>query len=104
MRQQFCTVARKNEQIDSRSQWIGLAVGKYWGKGLQMLVLTRKANESIRIGNGIEITVTEIRGNRVRIGVKAPQSTPIYRGELQPSGEKPITGTATREEFAGASI
>ena len=104
MRQQFCTVARKNEQIDSRSQWIGFAVGKSWGKGLQMLVLTRKANESIRIGNWIEITVTEIRGNRVRIGVKAPQSTPIYRGELQPSGEKPITGTATREEFAGASI
>ncbi|MEX1229612.1 MAG: carbon storage regulator CsrA [Planctomycetaceae bacterium] len=48
-----------------------------------MLVLTRKPGESIIIGNDIELTVVEIRGNRIRLGIKAPQEVPIYRAELQ---------------------
>lgn len=47
-----------------------------------MLVLSRKAGQSIEIGNGITVTVTQIKGNKVRIGVKAPAEVPIHRHEL----------------------
>ena len=47
-----------------------------------MLALARKENESIMIGNDIEITVLEIKGDQIKLGVKAPKSVPIYRKEL----------------------
>lgn len=47
-----------------------------------MLVLTRKVNESILIGNGVRVTVARINGKQVRIGVEAPKNIPIYREEL----------------------
>lgn len=47
-----------------------------------MLVLTRKANEKLMIGNDIVVTVLEIRGDRVRLGFQAPASTPVHRGEI----------------------
>ena len=47
-----------------------------------MLALARKVNESIMIGNDIEITVWEIKGDQIKLGVKAPKSVPIYRKEL----------------------
>ena len=47
-----------------------------------MLALARKVNESIMIGNDIEITVLEIKGDQIKRGVKAPKSVPIYRKEL----------------------
>ena len=47
-----------------------------------MLALARKVNESIMIGNDIEITVLEIKGDQIKLGVKAPKSVPIYRKEL----------------------
>ena len=47
-----------------------------------MLALARKVNESIMIGNDIEITVLEINGDQIKLGVKAPKSVPIYRKEL----------------------
>ena len=47
-----------------------------------MLVLTRKSNESIRLGDDITITVVEIKGNSVRIGIKAPGNLRIFREEL----------------------
>lgn len=47
-----------------------------------MLTLTRKAGESIRIGDDIEIVVKEIRRNQVRIGIIAPRDVAIYREEL----------------------
>ena len=46
-----------------------------------MLVLTRKLNESIHIGNNIEVKVVDIRGNSVRLGIEAPKDIPIYRRE-----------------------
>lgn len=49
-----------------------------------MLVLSRKRNESIHIGEGIVVTVTEVRGNRVRVGISAPPEVSIRRGEIQP--------------------
>ena len=47
-----------------------------------MLVLSRKSGERIQIGQDITITVTEIRGNRVRIGIDAPPGRRIVRQEL----------------------
>jgi carbon storage regulator len=47
-----------------------------------MLVLSRKADESIVIDGGIRITVVEIRGNRIRLGIEAPKEIPIKRQEL----------------------
>ncbi|CUH91922.1 carbon storage regulator CsrA [Herbinix luporum] len=47
-----------------------------------MLALSRKAKESIMIGNDIEITVLEIKGDQVKIGINAPKSVPIYRKEI----------------------
>lgn len=47
-----------------------------------MLALARKVNESIIIGNDIEITILEIKGDQIKIGVNAPKSVPIYRKEL----------------------
>lgn len=47
-----------------------------------MLVISRKASESIMIGDGIEVIVTEIGSERVKIGIKAPKGVPILRKEL----------------------
>lgn len=47
-----------------------------------MLALTRKTNESIMIGNDVEITILEIKGEQVKIGISAPKSIPIYRKEI----------------------
>ena len=47
-----------------------------------MLALERKSNESIMLGNDIEITVLEIKGDQVKLGIKAPKSVPIYRKEI----------------------
>jgi carbon storage regulator len=47
-----------------------------------MLVLTRKSDESINIGDNITITIVEIKGNSVRLGIKAPSNLKIYRNEL----------------------
>jgi carbon storage regulator len=47
-----------------------------------MLVLTRKTGEAIIIRDDVRVTVSAIRGNRVRIGVEAPLSTPIHRAEV----------------------
>jgi carbon storage regulator CsrA len=49
-----------------------------------MLVLTRKADEQILIGNDIKITLVRVRGNQVRIGIDAPRAVRIVRGELEP--------------------
>lgn len=47
-----------------------------------MLALSRKANESIIIGNDIEITILEVKGEQVKIGINAPKSVPVYREEV----------------------
>lgn len=47
-----------------------------------MLALTRKKGESIVINNNIEISVLEIRGDQIKIGVSAPKDVPIYRKEV----------------------
>lgn len=48
-----------------------------------MLVLTRKIGERIRIGGDVVLTVLEVAGQRVRLGIEAPDAVPIVRAELQ---------------------
>jgi carbon storage regulator len=62
--------------------------------GAEMLVLTRKSNQSIMIGDEIEISVLAIMGEKVRIGIQAPRSIPVFRKEVyleiqQERGEDP---------------
>jgi carbon storage regulator len=47
-----------------------------------MLVLSRKKNESIVIANDIVITVVEIKGDKVRLGIEAPKDVPVHREEI----------------------
>ncbi len=47
-----------------------------------MLVLTRKANQSIMIGDGIQVSVLAVMGEKVRIGIEAPRSVPVFRQEV----------------------
>jgi carbon storage regulator len=52
-----------------------------------MLVLSRKTDEQIFVGDDITITIVEIRGNRVKLAIKAPSNVIILRGELRKSDE-----------------
>ena len=47
-----------------------------------MLVLTRKSNQSIMIGDDIELSVLAIMGEKVRIGIEAPRTVPVFRKEV----------------------
>ena len=47
-----------------------------------MLALSRKKNEALVINNNIEITVLEIKGEHVKLGISAPKDVPIYRKEV----------------------
>ncbi len=47
-----------------------------------MLVLTRKSNQSIMIGDDIEVSVLSVMGDKVRIGIQAPQEIPVFRTEI----------------------
>jgi carbon storage regulator len=52
------------------------------GETAAVLVLTRKSNQSIMIGDDIEISVLAIMGEKVRIGIEAPRSIPVFRREV----------------------
>ncbi len=47
-----------------------------------MLVLTRKSNQSIMIGDEIEVSVLAVSGDKVRLGIAAPRSVPVFRKEV----------------------
>ena len=48
-----------------------------------MLVLSRKRNETINIGDDVTVTVVDIRGEHVRLGVEAPKQVPVHRKEVK---------------------
>jgi carbon storage regulator len=60
-----------------------------------MLVLSRKKNESIVINNDITVTVVEIRGDKVRLGIVAPKEVPVHRQEVYEAIHHKETGEAT---------
>ena len=47
-----------------------------------MLILTRRKDESIVIGNDIEVKILHLTGNQVKIGIQAPKQVEVYRGEI----------------------
>jgi len=64
-----------------------------------MLVLTRKLQQSIVIGDEIEVVVLEIRGEQVRIGIKAPKNVTVHRKEIYDQIQEENRGaTEVREE------
>jgi carbon storage regulator len=67
-----------------------------------MLVLTRKAGERIVIDESIVVEVLEVQGNRVRIGIQAPQGVPILREELL-NKSAPNAPKRTGANLAGVS-
>ena len=61
-----------------------------------MLVLSRQRDETIMIGDDVEITVVDIRGDKVRLGITAPKETPVHRKE--------VYDAIKRENEAAASV
>lgn len=64
-----------------------------------MLVLTRRANQSIMIGDDIVVTVLDVRGDQVRIGIKAPRSVGVHREEVFVALQR----DGVRDELASAN-
>lgn len=66
-----------------------------------MLVLTRKSNQSIMIGDDIEVSVLSIMGEKVRIGIQAPRDIPVFRKEvyLEIQHERAATGDGASDSF-----
>jgi carbon storage regulator len=65
-----------------------------------MLALSRKKNEALVINNNIEITVLEIKGEQVKLGISAPKEVPVYRKEVYvqiQNANKEATDTAGLE-------
>jgi carbon storage regulator len=72
-----------------------------------LLVLTRKSNQSIMIGDDIEVSVLSIMGEKVRIGIQAPRDIPVFRKEVyleiqQERGESVPAGADARTEVDAA--
>jgi carbon storage regulator CsrA len=62
-----------------------------------MLVLTRKLQQQIKIGEQITVTILRVKGNAVRVGVQAPRDVRVVRGELPKDGAKTLDATPTEE-------
>jgi carbon storage regulator len=67
-----------------------------------MLVLTRKSNQSIMIGDDIEVSVLAIMGEKVRIGIEAPRSIPVFRKEVYLEIRQDSSPEETRQEVDAA--
>jgi carbon storage regulator len=65
-----------------------------------MLVLTRKTNQSIMIGDDVEVTVLAVTGDKVRVGISAPRDVPVFRKEvylsIQAENSKAADGAGQR--------
>ena len=61
-----------------------------------MLVLTRKTNQSIMIGDDIEITVLSVSGDKVRIGIEAPRDISVFRREVIDNAESAPSEDGTK--------
>jgi carbon storage regulator len=69
-----------------------------------VLVLTRKSNQSIMIGDDIEVSVLSIMGEKVRIGIQAPRDVPVFRKEvyLEIQQERAAESAGVRDEVDAA--
>jgi carbon storage regulator len=71
-----------------------------------VLVLTRKSNQSIMIGDDIEVSVLSIMGEKVRVGIQAPRDIPVFRKEvyleIQQERARDLAGSDVRSEVDDA--
>lgn len=65
-----------------------------------MLALSRKKNEALVINNNIEITVLEIKGEQVKLGISAPKEVPVYRKEVYLQIKEANAESMTADAFA----
>ena len=72
------------------------------GRCPAVLVLTRKSNQSIMIGDDIEISVLAIMGEKVRIGIEAPRSVPVFRREVYVEIQEDQDAGDSRADVNGA--
>src|SRR3954454_8889383 len=75
--ERFAPLACGQRPCETRSP-----AGRDVGRRPTMLVLTRKSNQSIMIGDDIEVSVLSIMGEKVRIGIQAPRDIPVFRKEV----------------------
>ncbi|MBT0993054.1 carbon storage regulator CsrA [Cellulomonas sp. DKR-3] len=69
-----------------------------------MLVLTRRAGESVVIGDGVVVTVIEVRGDGVRIGIDAPRSVRVHRAEVLEAVMAANAESSVPDEAAAATV
>jgi len=74
----------------------GFLVIPYEGRQ-KMLVLSRQKDESIMIGDEVKITIIDVRGHKVRIGITAPKHTPVHRREIYDAIKKKEVDRAEKE-------
>ncbi|GFI29523.1 translational regulator CsrA [Lachnospiraceae bacterium] len=65
-----------------------------------MLALTRKKGESIILNNDIEISILELRGDQVKVGISAPKEVPVYRKEVYLQIQKENEAASSAESLA----
>jgi carbon storage regulator len=66
-----------------------------------MLVLSRQRDESITIGDKVVVTIVDIRGDKVRLGIEAPNEVPVHRKEVYEAIKKEGRGLSCRHEPRG---
>ena len=69
-----------------------------------MLVLSRKQNERIRVGDSVVVTVVRVSGDKVRIGIEAPPHVRVLRDELSDELDEDLIGEVTLEAAAELPI
>lgn len=80
----------------------GTRTQRHVSREATLLVLTRKSNQSIMIGDEIEISVLAVMGEKVRIGISAPRSVPVFRKEVYLDIKSGQEGAADDERKAVA--
>ena len=65
-----------------------------------MLTLSRKKNESLVINNNIEVTILDIKGDQIKIGIAAPREVPVYRKEIYLEIQEANKSSVTEEIVA----
>lgn len=69
-----------------------------------MLVLTRKIGESIRVNENVKITIVDVKGKNIRLGIEAPRSTKVYREEVFLRIKEENQTAATSHQFDPSKV
>ena len=67
-------------------------------KGIEMLVLSRQKNESIMIGDNVEVIIVDVRGDKVRLGITAPKAISVHRKEVYEAIQREKAGEKSEDK------